>query len=438
MYSIRSPTFSYLGEKPVLSLYHLINKNIKKMSQAKKIKKMLSQWEQEKIRKVVAVPSENAVKPETSYGKPKMEEYLIKQYDFRFNVLTGLTEYRIKATGEFRALDERERNTLFIELRGKGIKCTFSGLLRFLHSSLIEEFHPFHTYFQMLPAWDGTNRITSLASRISDNPLWINCFHRWMLALTAQWMGIKKLHANSVAPILISTEQGMMKSTFCKSLMPKVLQDYYTDKVDLTTQGFLEHKLALMGIINLDEFDSLSEQRMAQLKNLMQASTVTIRQTYKKNFRQLPRIASFIGTSNRPDLLTDPTGSRRFVCVEVKHKIDCSNMEMDQVYAQLKAELEAGERHWFTSAEEEEIQKHNASFYQIRPEEELLRTHYRAPIDGEEPEMLSLIDILDELKREHAHLFYRCDMKRFGIFLQTIGIEKVHTRHGNQYKVIRI
>ena len=408
------------------------------MSQTKKIKKWLSQWEQKKVKEVVKVPNENAAKDEKSYVKPKMEEYLFGRYDFRFNVLTGLTEYRSKGDEEFEVLDERARNTLFMELRGKEIKCTFSGVLRFVYSSLIEEFHPFQAYFQELPVWDGKERILDLARRVSNEEWWVKAFHRWMLALTAQWMGMEKLHANSVAPILISTEQGMMKSTFCKSLMPNVLQGYYTDKADLSSQGCLEHKLALMGMINLDEFDSIPEQRMAQLKNLMQMPAVTIRQAYKKNFRQLPRIASFIGTSNRLDLLTDPTGSRRFLCVEVKQKIDCSNLELEQVYAQLKAELEAGERYWFTSDEEQEIQAQNASFYQVRPEEELLRTHYRAPLPSECSEMLSLVDILAGLRSEHAHLLRRCDMKRFGVILQTLGMEKVHTRLGNRYKVVRV
>ena len=408
------------------------------MTQTKKIKKFLSQWELENVKKVTETANESITQTETFHAKPKMEDFLYSRYDFRFNVLTGLTEYRKNQEGVFHTLDERERNTLFMELRGNEIKCTFSGLLRFLHSSLIEEYHPFQAYFQTLPVWDGKNRITDLAMRISDNPLWIKSFHRWLIAVTAQWLGVGNVHANSMAPILISTEQGMMKSTFCKSLMPDVLQCYYTDKIDFSAQGSLEQKLALMGIINLDELDSIPEQRMAQLKNLMQASSVTIRQAYKKNFRQLPRIASFIGTSNRLDLLTDLTGSRRFICIEVKHKIDCSNMEMEQVYAQLQAELAAGERYWFTSAEEKEIQEHNSSFYQVRPEEELLRTRYRAPQPGEQYEMPSLVDMLDDIKRTHPHLFRRCDMKRFGVILQTLGIEKVHTRYGNRYKVIRV
>ncbi|MBE6276361.1 MAG: helicase [Bacteroides sp.] len=369
-----------------------------------------------------------------------METFLSMHYEFRFNVLTGMTEYRVKQEEytDFRVLDERERNTIFMKLKGKKLKCTFSGLLRYIHSSLIEEYHPFKSFLDNLPSWDGRDHVSDLAARVSDNPLWIKGFHRWMLAVVAQWQGLDTVHANSVAPILISTEQGMMKSTFCKSLMPECLQAYYTDRIDMTSEGCLENKLTLMGLINMDEFDQIPTNRMAQLKNLMQTPSITIRQAYKKNFRQLPRIASFIGTSNRKDLLTDPTGSRRFLCIEVMRKIDCTNLDINQVYAQLKTELANGERYWFTTEEELEIQEHNAAFRQVRPEEELLLSHYRIPMEGEAYEMLSLVEMLNELHSEYASLLRHCDYKLFGCFLHAAGMERVHTRQGNRYKVVRI
>ena len=83
-------------------------------------------------------------------------------------------------------------------------------------------------------------------------------------------------HANSVAPLLISTEQGYFKSTFCKSLLPPVLRRYYMDKVDLTSQGNVERRLAEMGLLNLDEFDKFSPAKMPLLKNLMQMASRTI------------------------------------------------------------------------------------------------------------------------------------------------------------------
>ena len=406
------------------------------MNRTKRIKKALVRMENKRLEMpVVGEAQEAIVSPCTD-----METFLSMHYEFRFNVLTGMTEYRVKQEEytDFRVLDERERNTIFMKLKGEKLRCTFSGLLRYIHSSLIEEYHPFKSFLDNLPQWDGRDHVSDLAARVSDNPLWIKGFHRWVLAVFAQWQGLDTVHANSVAPVLISTKQGMMKSTFCKSLMPECLQAYYTDRIDMTSEGCLENKLALMGLINMDEFDQIPTNRMAQLKNLMQTPSITIRQAYKKNFRQLPRIASFIGTSNRKDLLTDPTGSRRFLCVEVKRKIDCTNLNINQVYAQLNTELANGERYWFTTEEEQEIQEHNAAFRQVRPEEELLLSHYRIPMEGEAYEMLSLVEMLNELRSEYAPLLRHCDYKLFGCFLQAAGMERVHTRQGNRYKVVRI
>lgn len=122
------------------------------------------------------------------------------------------------------------------------------------------------------------------------------------------------------------------------------------DKVDLTSQGNLERRLAEMGLLNLDEFDKYSPTKMPLLKNLMQMASLSLCKAYQKNYRSLPRIASFIGTSNRKDLLTDPT-----ICVLVEHPIDCDAIEHAQIYAQLKAEVLFGKCYWFTKEKEYEL-----------------------------------------------------------------------------------
>lgn len=106
--------------------------------------------------------------------------------------------------------------------------------------------------------------------------------------------------------------------------------------------------------------------------------SLSLCKAYQKNYRSLPRIASFIGTSNRKDLLTDPTGSRRFICVLVEHPIDCKLIEYEQLYAQLKEEILSGERYWFTKEEEQELQRNNLSFYRQGPVEDVLRSCYRS------------------------------------------------------------
>ena len=370
----------------------------------------------------------------------KMKRYLNAHYEFRYNVLSEINEFRPKGEDllTFRILGKRELNALCMEIQSAGIPCWDRDVARYIHSTLVEDYHPLSLYIQELPKWDGEDRLTDLAQRVSTEAYWVKHFHRWMLALMAQWMGKNTTYANCVAPLLVSEEQGWLKSTFCKSLMPEPLQAYYTDQIDLSANGRLEGKLAVMGLINLDEFDRLSSRAMAKLKNLMQLSSLNIRKSYQKNYSQLPRIASFIGTSNRKDLLDDPTGSRRFLCVEVEHRIDCTDIDLSQIYAQLKAELEAGERYWFTSEEEQEIQFHNEAFYQVHPEEELFRDHFRVPSEGEMCEMLSLSEILEALKEKHGSLLRNVSMVKFGNALVASGVERVHTKFGNRYKLVRV
>lgn len=121
----------------------------------------------------------------------------------------------------------------------------------------------------------------------------------------------------------------------------------------------------------MDEFDKYRAGQMPALKNLMQMTTLTFRRAHRPAFSHLPRIASFIGTSNMTDLLTDPTGSRRFLCAEVDDKIDCTPPDHAQLFAQLKAELAGGERYWFSEEEEKEIQHSNRNFYKMPAEQEL-------------------------------------------------------------------
>ena len=250
--------------------------------------------------------------------------FLTARYNFRYNLLTEQTEYRGKEMPdeEYGIVAQRDLNTFCLEARSGGINCWDKDVSRLLHSRKVENYHPFLHYMSHLPQWDGVDRVTPLAVRISRKPMWVKGFHRWMLGVAAQWLGQAQDCANAVAPMLVSREQGKRKSSFCKILMPKELTPYYIDKFDLTSESGCEQKLSLFGLINMDEFDKYRAGQMPALKNLMQMTTLTFRRAHRPAFSHLPRIASFIGTSNMTDLLTDPTGSRRFLCAEVDDKID--------------------------------------------------------------------------------------------------------------------
>ena len=372
----------------------------------------------------------------------RLENYLWKHYEFRFNVLTEQPEYCAKGQGTdtpYKMVTQRTLNTLCLEAHRHRINCWDKDVSRLLHSERLEDYHPFLTYMDTLPQWDGVDRVTPLAQRISKKAFWINGFHRWMLGMAAQWAGRMDRCANAVAPMLVSRMQGKCKSTFCQLLMPDGLRDYYTDSFELTGQSGCEQKLAQFGLINLDEYDRLSPQKLPLLKNLMQMSVLNIRKAYQQNFRQLPRIASFIGTSNREDLLVDRTGSRRFLCVSLKHAIDCTtSVEHKQLYAQLKTELLSGERSWFNKEEEQTIQQHNALFYKHVPEEEVFRLCFRFATEEDNPQevlSLSATQLFERMKAAHPSIMRGMTAYSLSRILPQLG-ERVHTTKGNVYRVV--
>ena len=396
-----------------------------------------------------AKAAEKAVQEKPSRQQLMMQRlvrHLKLRYAFRYNRLTERTECaRLNPDALddshcliYKPVDTRTLNSLSLDAISEGIDCWDKDVKRYIESGHIPAYHPFTLYFDHLPAWDGKDRVNELAKRVSDNELWIKSFHRWMLGVTAQWTNFEDGNrcANSVAPILISTRQGMGKSTFCRMILPKPLQDYFTESFDLTNASGAENKLASYGLINMDEFDRLPVSRMPQLKNLMQMESLRIRRAYKRNAEPLPRIASFIGTSNRTDLLTDLTGSRRFICVEVTRQIDCTTpIEYDQLYAQLKHELESGERSWFSKEEEAAIQTANRAFCRVTPAEELIDSCFRFAEVGEEgAHLLSAAEIYAALKRKNPAALKDCSCTAFSRLLAQVG-RRVHTRYGNGYWV---
>ena len=403
-------------------------------------------WFGEKAEQVVNNASEgvvasSSVKKENSEPSTvlqRLEKFLMSKYDFRFNVLTEQTEYRRKGEGAFRQVEQRALNTLCIYARSQGVNCWDKDVSRLLLSEKITDYHPFVEYVDSLPEWDGVDRVSELALRVSDKPLWVNGFHRWMLAMVAQWMNLDSQCANAVAPLLVSTEQGRCKSTFCSILLPGELQKFYIDKFDLTSESGCEQKLSLFGLVNMDEFDRYSVRSMATLKNLMQLKKLTYRKSHRSYYSQLPRIASFIGTSNQKELLTDTTGSRRFLCVEVKGKIDCSRPDYAQLYAQLKTELQAGERFWFTSEEERDIQMNNRMFYKHSPEEDVFFRCFRLPEADEDCVLLSPTEIYCRLQKKFPAAFRGGNVCRMGRLLTSMGVEKVRSKYGIAYRVVPV
>lgn len=368
----------------------------------------------------------------------RLKNFLNKRFDFRYNRLTGVTEYREKeAVGKpFRPIDEREMNGMIVDARLEGIACWNSMVPTLVLSNKVESFNPFHLYMNELPEWDRKDRVTPLLQRVSDDEMWLRGGRYWLRAMASQWMGKERCHANALMPILISCEQGLGKSTFCRQLLPDSLRGYYLDNLNLSPGTSPEKKLVNKGLINLDEFDKISEKRQPDLKNLLQMLTVPIYRGKRLGYVTEPRLASFIGTTNSRQILCDVTGSRRFLCVEVKRYISDEALEHKQLYAQLKHELAHGERDYLTKDEERELQLRNKRFYRQSLLEDVFFACFRAPEDEEEGRWFTAAQMFQVMTKRNPSALRGLTAKQFSHRLQGLGLKHKHTNHGNYYQVV--
>ena len=255
--------------------------------------------------------------------------------------------------------------------------------------------------------------------------------------MVAHWRQTDRKYANCTVPLLVGP-QAYRKSTFCRSLLPPELQAYYTDRIDFSNKRDAEISLNRFALINMDEFDQNRVNQQAFLKHILQKPIVNVRRPHGTATQEMRRYASFIGTSNHKDLLTDTSGSRRYIVVDVTGPIDCSPIDYEQLYAQAMHDLYKGERYWFDPEDEKVMNESNQEFQVMPIAEQLFHEYFRAATEGEECEQFLAIEILEQVQHDSKIRVSDCNIIQFGRILQKNKIPSLHTKRGNFYKVIRI
>ena len=349
----------------------------------------------------------NGYKPEKNIPQEtlltmKIDMFLMENYEIRKNVMRGVAEFR-ERTGigfSFRDLTDEARNSITMKALRQGIKCWDKDIRRYVNSDDIELYDPMNEYLDSLPKWDGKDRVEALAHRIPTSyEKWPELFHLWMRSMVAMWMGKGQLSGNSLVPLLIG-RQGCGKSSFCRILLPLHLRDYYNDRINFKNETDLNLGLTSFGLINLDEFDKITQRQQVVLKYLVSTADLKYRPPYGKAYSEHRRFASFIGTTNEMMPLTDPSGARRFICVTVEGDVDFRTpIDYPQLYAQLLHEIHNGERYWPTREQEQQLIQRNFSYQEVCGLGEMLMSVLQRPTDGEEGQWMSLKEISALLKK---------------------------------------
>ena len=385
--------------------------------------------------------SKVGVQPTTADNIMNMMVFLRDRYDFRYNVLMKYTEYKTKGSWhDFAPVDPRVQKRMTLDVQLADIRVSIKDVRNFLESDYIANYDPIDEYlFQCEGKWDGKDHIRALARTVpTANPHWADWFYIWYLGMVDQWRGINhRLYGNSVAPLLIS-KQGFNKSTFCRRLIPQELQWGYTDNLVLSEKRQVYQAMAQTLLINLDEFNQISPQvQQGFLKNLIQLPNVKKKRPYGGHVEEFPRLASFIATSNMDDILTDPSGNRRFIGVELTGPIDVSvKPNYVQLFAQAMAAIRAGEKTYFDSVETALLMQSNRQFEVVPPIEQYFQMCFDLVEDESQGKYMSAAEIFDYLKKRIGSSLKIDSLMSFGRKLANIdGIKVKRFATGKRYLV---
>ncbi len=370
-------------------------------------------------------------------------KFLERRYVFRYNEVMKYTEYRPNNTWvfDYQPVDQRVQNRMAIEARLEGINAWDKDITRYVESDYVKNYNPIEDFlWKCRGKWDGHDRIRELAHTVpNNNSNWGNWFYTWFLGVVNQWLGIgNSRYGNSVAPLLISG-QGYNKSTFCRRLLPQELQWGYNDNLVLAEKKQVLQAMSEFLIINLDEFNQISPQvQQGFLKNLIQLPNVKIKRPYGKHVEQHARRASFIGTSNMRDVLTDPSGCRRFIGVEITSPIDVSKeINYVQLYAQALSALEHKEPCYFDDEQTTLLMKSNKQFQAKSAVEQYFYEYFSVGTKNDpDATFMTTAAILSYLKKQLGADIKLNSLRSLGRILTNMdGLERKRTNTGTAYLV---
>ena len=370
-----------------------------------------------------------------------MMQLLENRYDFRYNTVMKYVEYLPKDKGwyGYRPVEPRVQKRMTLEVQLADIRVSIKDVRNFLESDYIKNYNPIEEYlFQCYDKWDGKDHIRALARTVpTANPHWADWFYTWFLGMVDQWRGYShRQYGNSVAPLLIS-KQGYNKSTFCRRLLPPELQWGYSDNLILSEKRQVYQAMAQFMVINLDEFNQISPQvQQGFLKNLIQLPTLKYKPPYGSHVMEFPRLASFIATSNMKDILTDPSGNRRFIGVELTGPIDVSvRPNYQQLFAQALAALHNGEKSYFDAEQVKLIMKNNSQFEVVQPIDQYFMLYFELVEKEKEGEYLTAAEIFDYLKKQIGSSIKVNSLMGFGRKLANMS-ELKHKRFADGMKYL--
>ena len=338
-------------------------------------------------------------------------------------------------------LDDREVNTLWEKLYAEK-PLNKKYLQDIIESNYVSKYHPFRYYLEHLPPWKekdgdaimGLSLTVNVKGGSDEQILFYQCLKKWLVGMVASWVNPKVVNHEML--VLIG-EQGSYKTTWFSYLLPPQLRDYFYTK---TNSGMVSKDdlitLSKYGLMCWEELDTMQPKELNKLKAVMTMPSINEREAYARYHENRPHLASFCGTGNNVQFLSDTTGTRRWLPFEVEsiESPQTTPFDYDAIYSQAYTLYQQGFQYWFSPNEIRKMAQHNRQFESSCTERELVFWYFRTPADGEEGEFMPVGLAMQMVS---VNISAKISKEALGHAFIDLGFERKTYRNVRGYIVVR-
>ena len=421
----------------------------------------------------------------------EIKSFLDGHVSLRFNEITSRVEYEIPADNtdgrRFIPVNDRIVNSLWSQM-STITRVNIQDMYRVIESDYVPVFNPFKEYLNSLPQITQTSTdnvsdepgsckpivlqqqnlcqsvqsvgeknhpsvgvqdkkqsvgendyIRELAQTVrvkggeQEQMLWHLYLKKWLVGMVASWISDDVV--NNVILVLIG-EQGAYKTTWFNYLLPPPLKQYFYTKTNanrMSKDDILT--LAQYALVCCEELDTMRPAELNQLKAAVTMPNIDERAAYAHYHEHRKHIASFCGTGNNTQFLSDPTGNRRWLPFEVENIVSPRDhpFHYEGIYSQALALYKSGFQYWFTKEEIQELNRHNRQFETPRLEHELVDLYFRRPTDSELGEFMSVARALQMISNGISQ---KLSAVNVGRAFSDLGFKRVRTNSSRGFIVV--
>ena len=391
----------------------------------------------------------------------EIKSFLDGHVRLRMNEITSRVEYFEDEL--WQPINDRKVNSLWAEM-SQITRVNKQDLYNIIESDYIPLFHPFKEYLGNLPSAELKRNINGKGSideppskfRLSsadkerdyirelaqtirvkggeqEQMLWYHYLKKWLVGMVASWLSDDVV--NNVILVLIG-EQGAYKTTWFNYLLPPPLKQYFYTKTNanrMSKDDILT--LAQYALVCCEELDTMRPAELNQLKAAVTMPSIDERAAYAHYHEHRKHIASFCGTGNNTQFLSDPTGNRRWLPFEVESIVSPRDhpFHYEGIYSQALALYKSGFQYWFTKEEIQELNRHNKQFETPRLEHELVDLYFRKPTDSELGEFMSVARALQLISNGISQ---KLSAVNVGRAFSDLGFKRVRTNSSRGFIVV--